>query len=160
MAATPNNSKVIAAATLDLLRRHAPFDHMDEESLAFLAHHLKLAYYAKGRVILEPRHGAVRTLYIIQRGLVRGDLSAESLPQPGELEFGEGECFPLGAVADHRPTAYTYPAAEDTFCYETGAEVVAELMRRSPVFHAFHTQYANSLLQREYRPGYKYPLVL
>ena len=25
-----------------------------------------------------------------------------------------------------------------------------KLMRRSPVFHAFHTQYANSLLQRSY----------
>ncbi len=150
MADIPNLPQVIAAATLDLLRRHAPFDRMDAESLLFLAGHLKLAYYAKGRIILEPRHGAVRTLFIIQRGLVRGDLSAESLPQPGELEFGEGECFPLGAVADNRPTAYTYTAAEDSFCYETGAEVVAELMQRSPVFHAFHTQYANSLLQRSY----------
>ncbi|TSA14081.1 MAG: CBS domain-containing protein, partial [Betaproteobacteria bacterium] len=150
MAETPNIPKVIEAATLDLLRRHAPFDRMDQESLAFLAGQLKLAYYAQGRVILEPRHGAVRTLYIIQRGLVRGDLSAQAMPQPGELEFGEGECFPLGAVAENRPTAYTYTAAEDTFCYETGAEVVAELMRRSPEFHAFHTQYANSLLQRSY----------
>lgn len=150
MADTPKLPKVIVAATLDLLRQHAPFDRMDEASLLYLAAQLKLAYYAKGRVILEPRHGAVRTLFIIQRGLVRGDLSAESLPQPGELEFGEGECFPLGAVADNRPTAYTYTAAEDSFCYETGAEVVAELMRRSPVFHAFHTQYANSLLQRSY----------
>ncbi|MEK7436276.1 MAG: DUF294 nucleotidyltransferase-like domain-containing protein [Pseudomonadota bacterium] len=150
MADTPNLPNVIAAATLELLRRHAPFDQMDQESLIFLAGRLKLAYYAQGRIILEPRHGAVRTLFIIQRGLVRGDLSAESLPQPGELEFGEGECFPLGAVADHRPTAYTYTAAEDTFCYETGAEVVAELMRRSPEFHAFHTQYANNLLQRSY----------
>lgn len=150
MADTPTIPKVIEAATLDLLRRHAPFDRMDQDSLAFLAGRLKLAYYAQGRVILEPRHGAVRTLYIIQRGLVRGDLSTQSLPQPGELEFGEGECFPLGAVAESRPTAYTYTAAEDTFCYETGAEVVAELMRRSPEFHAFHTQYANSLLQRSY----------
>lgn len=150
MADTPKLPKVIVAATLDLLRQHAPFDRMDEASLLYLAAQLKLAYYAKGRVILEPRHGAVRTLFIIQRGLVRGDLSAESLPQPGELEFGEGECFPLGAVADNRPTAYTYTAAEDSFCYETGAEVVAELMQRSPVFHAFHTQYANSLLQRSY----------
>jgi len=150
MADTPNIPKVVAAATLDLLQRHAPFDRMDQESLAYLTGHLKLAYYAKGRVILEPRHGAVRTLFIVQRGLVRGDLGADSLPQPGQLEFGEGECFPLGAVADNRPTAYTYTAAEDTFCYETGADVVAELMRRSPVFHAFHTQYANSLLQRSY----------
>ena len=150
MADTPNMPKVIIAATLDLLRQHAPFDRMDEASLLYLAAQLKLAYYAKGRVILEPRHGAVRTLFIIQRGLVRGDLSADSLPQPGELEFGEGECFPLGAVADNRPTAYTYTAAEDSFCYETGADVVAELMQRSPVFHAFQTQYANSLLQRSY----------
>jgi CBS domain-containing protein len=150
VADTPNMPKVIIAATLDLLRQHAPFDRMDEASLLYLAAQLKLAYYAKGRVILEPRHGAVRTLFIIQRGLVRGDLSADSLPQPGELEFGEGECFPLGAVADNRPTAYTYTAAEDSFCYETGADVVAELMQRSPVFHAFQTQYANSLLQRSY----------
>lgn len=150
MADTPSIPKVIAAATLGLLRRHAPFDRMDEESLMFLVSHLKLAYYAKGRVILDPKHGAVRTLFIIQHGIVRGDLSANALPQPGELEFGEGECFPLGAVSDNRPTAYTYSAAEDTFCYETGAQVVAELMQRSPVFHAFHMQYANSLLQRSY----------
>ena len=61
MADTPKIPKVIAAATLAQLRHHAPFDRMDEASLLYLASQLKLAYYAKGRVILEPRHSPPRT---------------------------------------------------------------------------------------------------
>ena len=148
MTEAPGIPKVLASATLDLLRRHAPFDRVDRASLAFLASRLKLAYYAKGRVITEPRHGVARTLFIVQRGLVRSDLSAKSLPQPGELEFGAGECFPLGAIIGKRPTNSTYTAVEDTFCYEVDAETVAELMQRSLPFQSFCSEYIGSLLQR------------
>ena len=44
-------------ATIEALRRHAPYDRMDRESLVFLVGQLGLAYYAKGAVVAAPDQG-------------------------------------------------------------------------------------------------------
>lgn len=145
MGEVPN---VMVAATIESLRRHAPFDRMDAESLAFLVGRLKLAYFAKGEKITAPEYGLARTLYIIQRGRVRGESASEALPVRETVEYYVGESFPLAAVYGKRPTNYVFTAVEDTFCYETGADVIVELASRSPSFREFCDGRASAMLQQ------------
>ncbi len=57
--------QLLADATIEALRRHAPFDRMDARSLEFLAGKVVLAYFARGKQITTPEHGVSRRLYII-----------------------------------------------------------------------------------------------
>ena len=142
-------TQMLVTATIDFLRAYPPFDHMENESLEFLGHHVKLAYFPKDTVIISPETGPVRAYRILQRGkvLVRhnGDMrTTESLA----LTLGPGEGFSLGAVAAERPSASTYTVLEDVFCYELPAEAFFVLMQKSPVFNLFCTQYLSSLLSQ------------
>jgi len=141
---------IMLEATVESLRRHAPFDRMDGASLAFLVGRLKLGYFAKGRRITGPEYGTARTLYIIQRGLVRAERKAQALPGQETIEYYIGECFPLTAVYGKRPPNSEYTTLEDTFCYEASAEVVEELANRSPAFREFCDRRASALLQQAY----------
>jgi CBS domain-containing protein len=142
--------QVMLDATIDSLRRHAPFDRMDRASLAFLVSKLKVAYFAKGRKVTGPEYGAARTLYIVQRGLVRAERSADSLPGQETVEYYIGECFPLTAVYGKRIPNSNYTALEDTFCYEAATEIVEELAKRSAPFREFCDSRASALLHQAY----------
>jgi CBS domain-containing protein len=139
-------------ATIEALRRHAPYDRMDSESLIFLAGQLSLAYYAKGAVVVAPDHGVAQKVKIIQRGHVRGAVHAGGGDADAHdvIEYAAGDTFPLAAIMAKRPVSHTYIAADDTFCYEAGAAVVEELVQRSPAFHAFCTSRVSALLQQSY----------
>lgn len=140
--------QLLADATIETLRRHAPFDRMDARSLELLAGKLVLAYFAKGKQIAAPEDGVSRRLYIIQRGLVRGEHSAGGAPGPDVVEYSSGECFPLAEVTARRPSSHVYTAEEDSFCYELRADDVEELSRVSVPFQEFCASSVGALLRR------------
>jgi CBS domain-containing protein len=140
-------------ATIEALRRHAPYDRMDRESLVFLVGQLGLAYYAKGAVVAAPDQGMAQKVKIIQRGHVRGavhDVDGSDADAHDVIEYATGDTFPLAAIMARRPVSHTYIAIDDTFCYEAGAEVVEVLVQRSPAFHSFCTSRVSALLQQSY----------
>ncbi len=137
---------LVASATADVLRRHAPFDAMGEDDLAFLASGLKLRYFAKDAVILSPQDGRVRTLFIIQRGAVQADEPSKVSLNALAGTLTDGEVFPVGALIAQRPTTLRYKALKDTFCYEMDEAHFAAAMARSPEFHAFCTKRLAALL--------------
>ena len=50
----------LIAAAIAQLRRHAPFDAMEEADIELLASRLKLAYFPAETVILESKSGALQ----------------------------------------------------------------------------------------------------
>jgi CBS domain-containing protein len=134
-------------ATLEFLRRYAPFNEMAEAALRRIAANLKLAYYEKGATLVEPAQGVVGTLFLIQRGHVHSR-PAEATDDDVEYEYGPGEMFPLVALLGARATTGVYQAVEDTFCYELDRDVVEELMRGSAEFRHYATRHMDSLLQQ------------
>ena len=60
----------LARATASDLRRHAPFDRMDNDHLVFLASRLSLAYYPAQSLILDPSHGIPRQFFIIKQKII------------------------------------------------------------------------------------------
>lgn len=144
-------SELMADTTIESLRRHEPFKRMDSASLHFLASRISLAYYARGRQITSPEHGAAKTLFIIQKGQVRGQRSQTA---PFGIEQmvvrNVGECFPLSSVYSNRQTNYSYIAEEDTFCYEADARTVSELADRSQVFKDFCNDRIGTMLKQAF----------
>lgn len=131
-------------ATIEFLRRHPPFNEMDEASLRLLATRAKLGYHGRGETIVSPSAGVSRTLYIVQRGLVHA--GAPGATDGNRIEWGPGEAFPISAVLANRATTMQYEAAEDVFAYEVDAATVEALMAQSPPFQRFCTRHMGTLL--------------
>lgn len=138
---------LLLEATLQVLRRHAPFDAMDAEALAFLASRATLRYHPPGEAILGPEDGDVERLHIVQRGRVHGTPAGPVAMTP-ETNLDEGECFPVGALMGRRPTTLRYEAVGDTFCYELARPDFEVLLERSAEFQAFCTRRLVRLLEQ------------
>ena len=138
---------LLVAATADVLRRHAPFDAMGEEALAFLAARLKLRYFARGEAIVTPARGVVTEVFIVQRGVVEGTPATFPSFHSTAVSLGPGEIFPIGALLGKRPTTLRYAAAADSFCYVLAEDGFRELMASNHAFHAFCTQRLAHLLE-------------
>lgn len=142
----------VLAPTIEFLRRHAPFDRMTGPHLEFLAKHLRLGFYPKGEIIVEPARGTARTLYIIKQGRVRGEITQGRSPTKGEVwELEAGECFPIGAMLARRPVIINQRAIEDTFCFELDREHFEKLLALSPAFYDFCSGRLASLLTEALR---------
>ena len=134
--ATPD---LLVDATREFLRRHAPFDRMTDDALAFAIPRLTLAYFAQGRDDpVAPRRGRSAHLYIVQRGRV-GSRVDDPRADP-EPTLGPGECFSVGALSAGGAPTRIYHAVEDTFCYLLPRDDFLELRRRSPEFERFCAQ--------------------
>jgi len=144
--ATELQAQSATAPVIEFLLKHAPFQHMEREHLEYLAAHLRLGFYAKDEVIIQPGLAIAETFYIIKQGRVRGERRGTEA-----WELVAGECFPIGALLSRRSTTTVMRAVEDTFCFELPQENFDALLRRSAVFHDFCTRRLASLLDRAVR---------
>ncbi|THF66991.1 CBS domain-containing protein [Pseudothauera nasutitermitis] len=146
---TQTAPELLVGASSDFLKRFSPFDRMEPEALAFLAERATLGFHPRGSAILTPEMGHPRHFYIVQRGKVQArQQGPATVTEYTALTLGPGECFPIGAVSAQRPSTNTYLAVDDSFVFQISVEEFIELMRISPVFHLFCTQYIASLLNQ------------
>ena len=139
----PNHSQPapsLIATTSEELRHHAPFAEMETTALQYLATRLSLAYFAKGETLLTPGHGNVRTLFIVQKGLVQGRDPKTVDSGDALLTLAAGECFPIGALISRRASVLNFVAAEDSFCYQLPLEDFEHVMDVSRPFRDFATR--------------------
>ncbi|PKM08384.1 MAG: prohead protease, partial [Gammaproteobacteria bacterium HGW-Gammaproteobacteria-7] len=134
-------------ATLDALRRQAPFSAMTEDELLWLVRRLSVAYFARDAVLLQPADTPPKALFIVKQGTVAG-ATAEGQTV---LQLATGEMFPLGALLAGRGAANRYVAATDVFCYLLPAADFHALLAKSPEFHDFCTRRIASLLEESQR---------
>ncbi len=129
------------------LQRFAPFNNMEQASLAFLAERIQSVSRKKGTVIVAPETGLPRFFYILQHGKIHArQADAATAGDAVGIPLEPGECFPIAALSSQRPSGNIYTAIEDSVLYRLPASDFFELMRISPVFHLFCTQYIASLL--------------
>ncbi len=146
---TSSAPAMLTGASLDFLKRFSPFDRMESEALEFVAERVHLAYHVEGSEILTPAMGAPEHFFIIQRGKVQSrPASATPGLELATMALGPGECFPIGAISARRASTNRYLALEDSFIFQLAVSDFHSLMRMSPVFHLFCTQYIASLLNQ------------
>ena len=127
---------------------YAPFDQMEQEHLQWMLERMKLAYYAKGEVIVSPDQGIADRFLVIKQGIVNGEQDVAQAVESGTwLELAQGECFPLGALLTHRPVVSCYRAGEDAFCFELPASDFHALLALSAPFRDFCTRRIANLLE-------------
>ncbi len=142
----------LAGNTIDFLKRHPPFDEMDDAALGFLASRLAVGYYPKDTVIVAPEQGEPRAFFIIKRGLVHLlPANSGALTNPAPHPLGQGEFFSVGALLEQRAVTATYVAGTDTFCFELSPGDFRDLLHRSRRFQEFATRYLASLLRQSRR---------
>lgn len=142
------NVSAIHPVQIDQMTRHAPFDRMERPHLLWMLERMKLAYYAKGEIVLSPAQGVVERFFVIKQGLVEGEQSvADATESDTWLELVEGESFPLGALLANRAVASVYRAGQDTFCYELPVENFHVLLGMSAPFRDFCTRRIANLLK-------------
>jgi CBS domain-containing protein len=134
-------------ATLEALRRQAPFASMTEDEVMWLVQRLSVAYYAQDGVLLEPADTPPERLFIIKQGTVTG-VTAEGQTV---LQLATGEMFPLGALLAGRGVANRYVASTDVFCYLLAAADFHALLAMSTEFQDFCTRRIASLLEESQR---------
>ncbi len=112
-------SEQITAQTCQFLRGFAPFSRMAAADLAWLATHLKLAYFPASTLITAAAADSA-PLYVVRRGHLRVEQGAAEL---APLILGPGECFPLPGQVEAPQGAPAgvsarYVATEDLFCFD------------------------------------------
>jgi CBS domain-containing protein len=136
----------LVASTIETLQRHAPFDRMDVECLAWVVQRFSVVYFAPDAVVLEPGEAPPPYLYVVRQGAVVGSDPAEPRQDSFRFRVSVGESFPLGALLGRRPVTSRYRAVGDTFCFRLAATDLRKLMDRSPEFQAFASQRLGTLL--------------
>lgn len=116
------------------LRKHAPFDQMAAEDVEFLSARLRPIAFPAGEVITEPEAGPAQWFYVLREGRIIGrDRGAGK----SDWELVEGDCFPLGALADERPVHSDRRAETDVVCLAMDRGGFEELRARSDIFAEF-----------------------
>lgn len=135
--------------TMEFLRKHPPFNQMEQVHLAYLVEHCQLRFYAEGECILSPEDGPVEHFYIIKQGRVHGQ-RPHTAKRGTETTFEVivGECFPMAALMGERATRTAHLAAEDTFCLLLSKPAFVKLVSICDEFREFAMRGVSSLLDQ------------
>src|SRR5436190_24314453 len=110
---------------VEFLRRHAPFDDLDEAQLEELARATEVEFFASGERVFRQDEGPIEHVRVVRKGAI--ELVAE-----GEVldVLGEGELFGHPSMLSGYPTWFEARAGEDTLCYRLPTETVVPLLGR------------------------------
>ena len=121
----------------DFLRSHAPFDTLDDETLAAVAGSADIEFHAARATILDGSGGPAPHAYIVRSGSVELVIEGRLLDL-----MGEGELFGFTSVLADEPVGFVARAAEDTLVYRIPVDVIRPVLER-PAFVRFVTRVMN-----------------
>lgn len=109
----------------EFIRRHPPFDTLDEPELARVAAATQIEFFRSGSAILETPRATSQWAYVIRRGAVEllGDGRVVDL-------LGEGEMFGYASMLAEGPLGFVARASEDTLVYRIGEEAIRPVLER------------------------------
>jgi CBS domain-containing protein len=109
----------------EFLRRHPPFDTLDDETLAAVAASAEVESHPAGAAILDSAQAQSEFAYVVRRGSVElliGDRLLDAL--------GEGEMFGFASLLEEGPLGFVARAAEDTVVYRIPASSIRPVLER------------------------------
>lgn len=144
----PSISNALIQQMVEQLKRHAPFDRLEQEHLVWLAQRLEMAYYANGDVVISPDQGVASRFFIIRQGSLQGRLGPRHAESSVTDELQEGDIFPLSSLLAKRAVGSTFRAQEDVFCFELSAENFYQFLRLCEAFNDYCTRRIANLLEQ------------
>jgi CBS domain-containing protein len=109
----------------EFLRRHPPFDTLDDDTLTSVARSAEIEFHAAREPVLESAGATSEFAYVVRRG------SVELLIDGRLLDLlGEGEMFGFASLLDHGPLGFVARAAEDTLVYRFPGPAIRPVLER------------------------------
>jgi CBS domain-containing protein len=109
----------------EFLRRHPPFDTLDEEQLTAVAAAAEIEFYPARAAILESPGERSEFAHVVRRG------SVELLIEGRLLDvLGEGEMFGFASLLEEGPMGFIARAAEDTLLYRIPEQAIRPVLER------------------------------
>jgi CBS domain-containing protein len=129
------------------LRRWAPFDSLDADSLRWLAERIQEVRHPPGTALLSPGQQPEH-FHFIRSGLLRVEAMGKSRHNKILAELGEGSCFPIEALHEQRPVFSTFRAVDELATWTIGEADFLEFQKRSADFNAFCEGRSATLLEQ------------
>jgi len=109
----------------EFLRRHEPFDELDDETLERISASTDVEYFPAHTTIFAQGASPLEHVRMIRRGAVE-------LLDDGEVldELGEGDLFGHPSMLTGLPTEFGARAGEDTLCYRMRSSDITPLLAR------------------------------
>jgi CBS domain-containing protein len=109
----------------EFLRRHPPFDTLDEETLTGVASSAEIEFHPAREALLESAGATSEFAYVVRRG------SVELLIEGRLLDLlGEGEMFGFASLLEEEPLGFVARAAEDTLLYRFPDDAIRPVLER------------------------------
>src|SRR5579885_2324802 len=97
---------------LEFLRRHPPFDRLDDAEMARVGESLEIAYAPRGTRLLTRGGEPARSLSVIRKGAVQLEREGEVL-----RVLEEGDCFGFPSLLGRASPHADVVVAEDALLY-------------------------------------------
>jgi CBS domain-containing protein len=107
------------------LRRHPPFDSLDDAGVAAVAAGAREEHHPAGTLILEHPDATSEHAFVVRRGAVE-------LRSDGRLldVLGEGELFGYASILAEAPLGFVARASEDTVVYRIAEDAIRPVLER------------------------------
>ena len=109
----------------EFLRRHPPFDTLDEEMLATVVGSAEIEFHAARTPVLDSAWATSEFAYVIRRGSVELLIGGRLLDL-----LGEGEMFGFASMLEEGPLGFVARAAEDTLVYRFPEHAIRPVLER------------------------------
>ena len=110
----------------EFLRRHPPFDTLDEETLAAVAASAEIEFHAAGAPIIESAEATSEFVYVVRRGSVE----LRDRRPPDGRDGRRARCSASLSLLQDGPLGFVARAAEDTLVYRIPAAAITPVLER------------------------------
>ncbi len=107
----------------DFIRRHRPFDTLDEPTLQAVAASVEIEFHAQRAPILDSAAATADHAYVVRRGSVELVIDGRLLDL-----LGEGEMFGFASLLEEAPLGFVARAAEDTLVYRIPGDAIRSVL--------------------------------
>jgi len=145
-------NKVAPDTLISFLKGIMPFNELDDETLAGIAHHCRVEFFPAGTRLLTGDETQITHLFLIQQGGVKAFITDEE----GEVTLkdyrGEGAYIGALGIIRGEKASLDIETVEDTFCYLLPREIFLDLVRDQPGFaHYYLKSFSDKIVRTAYR---------
>lgn len=124
----------------DFLRRHPPFQYIDEDELLELVQGGRVQFHEDGEIVLQQGMPRRRYVYVIQQGAVRVVEETQNGETLRDVR-GDGDMLGVGLLLGDETHRYTARTETDVILYALPIDAFEALMRRHPRIKRFLSAY-------------------
>lgn len=135
---------------IHFLKKHPPYQFLEDTVLKTMANSLSMEFYPKGTAIIRQGDPPGDTIRIIKKGVVKIFSSLENGDEAVMDYAGDGETFGFTSLMNREKERNSVVAVDDTICYTLGRDAVLKLIDSSPALTEYFAEHLSSYVNKTY----------